>query len=123
MPHFGFALAVLFSSDCGVPLASRKLSVFYRQMAQQLAAGITFSEALRSPSPAPAGDTLRLAAMAEAGESAGDVIAATGPWLPLEDRPFLAAAARAGRLPVILANLSERHGVLQASEASLTYVQ
>ena len=86
-----------------------KLSIFYRQLAQQLAAGLTFAQALRSPSPAPAGDAFRLAGMAEGGQPMNAIIAAAGTWLPVSDRPFLVAAAASGRLPLVLANLSDRH--------------
>ncbi len=92
-----------------MPLSHDKLSIFYRQLAQQLAAGLTFSQALRAPSPAPAGDAFRLAGMAESGQPMPAIIGAAGSWLPVPDRPFLIAAAGSGRLPLVLANLADRH--------------
>jgi type II secretory pathway component PulF len=99
-----------------MPLPHAKLSVFYRQLAQQLSAGLTLAQSLRAPSPAPAGDSFRLAAMAEGGQPVSAVIAAAGPWLPASDRPFLVAAADSGRLPLILANLSERHARIATTQ-------
>ncbi len=90
-------------------LSHDKLSIFYRQLSQQLGAGLTLAQALRAPSPAPAADSFRLAARAEGGESMSAIFAAAGSWLPVADRPFLNAAAASGRLPLVLANLSDRH--------------
>lgn len=92
-----------------MPLAHDKLSVLYRQFAQQLSAGLTIAQALRAPSPAPAGDCFRLAALAEAGRPMSEIVAAAGAWLPQADRPFLVAGADSGRLPLILGNLADRH--------------
>ncbi|MBC8008802.1 MAG: type II secretion system F family protein [Burkholderiales bacterium] len=99
-----------------MPLPHAKLSIVYRQLAQQLSAGLTLAQSLRAPSPAPAGDSFRLAAMAEGGQSVAVVIASAGPWLPTSDRPFLVAAAESGRLPHILANLSERHARIATTQ-------
>jgi type II secretory pathway component PulF len=104
-----------------VPLSSATLSVIYAQLAQQLAAGLTFAQALRTSSAAPAGDTQRLAALAESGLSIPEIIASAGDWLPADDRPFLAAAARSGRLPRILVNLSERHGQIAQTRSRLFF--
>ncbi len=90
-------------------LPHAKISVFYRQLAQQLAAGLTLAQALRAPSPAPARDSFHLAALAEGGESIDTILASAGPWLPVSDRPYISAAAQSGRLPLILANLADRH--------------
>lgn len=95
-----------------MPLSSTQLSRFYHQLAQQLGAGLTLAHALRAPSPAPAADAHRLAALAENGASIPQIIASAGDWLPATDRPFLVAAASAGRLPRVLVNLSERHAQL-----------
>ncbi|MDF3058059.1 MAG: hypothetical protein K0R17_2274 [Rariglobus sp.] len=92
-----------------MPLPHDKLSSFYQQLAQQLTAGLTLAQSLRAPSPAPAGDTLRLAALAESGVSIAGIVAAAGAWLPQSDRPFLVTAASAGRLPRVLASLAARH--------------
>lgn len=99
-----------------MPLPHAKLSVVYRQLAQQLSAGLTLAQSLRAPSLAPAGDSFRMAAMAEGGESVAAVIASAGSWLPVSDRPFLVAAAESGRLPHILANLSERHARIATTQ-------
>lgn len=99
-----------------MPLSHAKLSVFYRQLAQQLGAGLTLAQSLRAPSPAPAGDSFRLAARAEAGESLETIVASAASWLPASDRPFLVAAGRSGRLPLVLANLSERHAQIGSTQ-------
>lgn len=99
-----------------MPLSHTKLSTLYRQLAQQLSAGLTLAQALRAPSPAPAGDCFRLAAMAEGGLAVAEIVAAAGEWLPLSDRPFIVAAAGSGRLPQVLANLSERHAQIGATQ-------
>lgn len=92
-----------------VPLSHDKLSVFYRQLAQQLGAGLTLAQALRARSPAPTRDSFRLAAMAEAGRSMEEIVGAAGSWLPAGDRPFLVAGGASGRLPLVLVNLADRH--------------
>lgn len=92
-----------------MPLPHASIAVFHEQLGRQLSVGLTLAQSLRAPSPAPAADTFALAARAEAGESAAAIFAAAGPWLPAEDRPFLAAGARAGRLPAVLAHLAARH--------------
>jgi type II secretory pathway component PulF len=91
------------------------IAVFYQQLGQQLAVGLTLAQALRTASPAPADDTARLAAQAEAGEAVANVIAGAGDWLPREDRPFLIAAAASGRLPAVLDHLAKRHERLAAT--------
>ncbi len=98
-----------------MPLAPRKLSVFYRQLAQQLAAGLPLAESLRAPSPAPSGDCFRLAELAESGQAVSAFLPTAGPWLPEQDIPFLIAGAQSGRLPQILAHLSDRHAQLHAT--------
>jgi type II secretory pathway component PulF len=98
-----------------VPLAPQKLAFFYRQLSQQLAAGLTLAQALRSSSPAPPADCHRLADLAEAGQSVSALLNTAGPWLPVQDQAFLIAAARAGRLPLILANLADRYDQLHAT--------
>lgn len=104
-----------------VPLSPDKLSVLYRQLAQQLAAGLTLAQALRAPSPAPSGDAFRLAAMAEAGRPVADIVGAAGAWLPATDRPFLIAAAGSGRLPLVLANLADRHAQIGATRRKMVF--
>lgn len=98
-----------------MPLSHDKLSILYRQLAQQLAAGLTIAQALRAPSRAPAGDCFRLAALAEAGRPMDEIVGRAGAWLPEGDRPFLAAGAASGRLPLVLANLADRHARLSAT--------
>ncbi|MCX6939069.1 MAG: type II secretion system F family protein [Verrucomicrobia bacterium] len=96
-------------------LAPQKLSLFYRQLARQLTAGLTLAQALRAPSAAPAADCHRVAALAETGQSVRTLIAAAGPWLPEHDRPFLTAAAESGRLPLVLNNLADRYAQIHAT--------
>lgn len=99
-----------------VPLSHAKLSTLYRQLAQQLSAGVTLAQALRAPSPAPARDCFRLAAMAEGGLPVAEIVASAGDWLPQSDRPFIVTAAGSGRLPLVLANLSDRHAQIGATQ-------
>ncbi len=98
-----------------MPLSHARLSVFYRQLAQQLAAGLTLAQALRAPSPAPAADCRLLADHAEAGQSVTRLVAQAGPWLPEADRPLITAAAAAGRLPLVLVHLADHHAELAAT--------
>lgn len=98
-----------------MPLPHSKIAAFYHQLAQQLAVGLTLAQSLRTASPAPAADTARLAALAESGQAVANVIAGAGDWLPAEDRPFLVAAAAAGRLPMVLDHLAKRHERLEVT--------
>ncbi len=98
-----------------MPLPHRQLEIFYRQLGQQLAVGLTLAQALRAPSVAPAADTSRLAARAEAGESVEQLLRAAGDWLPAGDRPLLRAGAAAGALPQLLFLLADRHAELAAT--------
>ncbi len=98
-----------------MPLPHAKIAVFYHQLGEQLAAGLTLAQALRAESPAPGEDTERLAALAEAGRDVPEVMASAGDWLPDDDRPFINAAAVAGRLPTVLQRLAERHERLEAT--------
>ncbi|TAG32760.1 MAG: type II secretory pathway protein, partial [Verrucomicrobia bacterium] len=100
-----------------MPLSADKLSIFYRQMALQLSAGLTVAQALRAPSLAPARDTARMAKAAESGQSISGVLAMAGTWLPEMDRPFIEVAAQAGRLPLVLTNLAERYAQLAATRS------
>lgn len=107
-----------FASGSGltpVSLPHAKLSVLYRQLAQQLSAGLTLAEALRAPSPAPSGERMRLAAMAEAGSGVTEIMEKAGAWLPVTDRPFLISGAASGRLPLVLANLADRHAQMAST--------
>jgi len=112
-----FAVGVFLT----VPLSHAKLAVFYRQWAQQLSAGLTLVQALRAPSPAPAGDCGRLATMLEAGLSWPEVLAAAGSWLPMADRPFLRSASASGRLPRVLAKLADRHAQISSTQRRVVF--
>jgi type IV pilus assembly protein PilC len=104
-----------------VSLSHAKLSVLYRQLAQQLSAGLTFAEALRAPSPAPSRDCSRLALMAEGGSGVAEIMGAAGAWLPERDRPFLIAGADSGRLPLVLANLADRHAQMGSTKRRIFF--
>ena len=99
-----------------VPLPHAKLSVLYRQLAQQLSAGLTLAQALRAPSPAPSRECFQLADMAEGGSGVAQIMGAAGTWLPQGDRPFLIAGANSGRLPLVLANLADRHAQMASTK-------
>ncbi len=90
-------------------LSHRQLAACYLQLSQQLGAGMTFLQALQTPSPIPAGERRRLAELIAAGHPMAKVFGAAGGWLPETDRPFLIAAADSGRLPLVLQAMSERH--------------
>ncbi len=92
-----------------MPLSHAKLAAFYLQISQQLGAGLTLAQALSDRSAAPADDCAQLVRRIENGEPVEAIFTAAGNWLPVDDRPFLIAAAQTGRLPRILKNLGERH--------------
>ncbi len=104
-----------------MPLAHAPLSLFYRQLAQQLAAGLTLAQSLRAPSPAPARDCRQLADLAEAGQPVDRIIAQAGSWLPAADRPLIVAAASAGRLPLVLVHLADHHAELAATRRRVLF--
>lgn len=95
-----------------VSLPHRQLAACYRQLSQQLGAGLTIAQSLQTPSSIPASERLKLSGLIEAGHSLAEVFNTAGPWLPASDRPFLIAAAATGRLPLVLQALAERHGHL-----------
>lgn len=99
-------------------LGHRKLSVWYRQLAQQLEAGLPLAAALQSSqgTGAPAAGLAAMAQKIEAGGSVDDALREAGSWLPYEDTLALSAAAAAGRLPLTLRNLSARHAQIGAAK-------
>ncbi|HUR57214.1 MAG TPA: type II secretion system F family protein, partial [Opitutaceae bacterium] len=104
-----------------MPLGHRKLSRWYHQLGQQLEAGVPLVEALRlSKGIGPPGQPLEwMALQIEAGGSVADALSKSGPWLPAADRLALSAAASAGRMPLILHTLSERHAQLGKAKLKL----
>lgn len=104
-----------------VPLSHRKLSHWYRQLAQQLDAGLPLAGALRS-SRGTGVSAFRLETMAariEAGGSTDDALRTAESWLPQGDLLALSAAAEGGRLPQTLRHLSHRHAELGAAKLKL----
>lgn len=104
-----------------MPLSHRKLSSWYHQLAQQLAAGLRFADALRSSRGTGFPDT-RLEAMAREIESGGSSESAwnkAGDWIPLSDQLVLSAAADVGRMPDVLTVLAARHRQLGAAKLRL----
>jgi general secretion pathway protein F/type IV pilus assembly protein PilC len=99
-------------------LSHKKLSVWYHQLAQQLEAGLTLAESLRSSRDlGPGARTLtNMAAAIETGGSTDDALRTAGDSLPVADRLFLSAAAAAGRMPRTLHVLSDRHAELSAAK-------
>jgi type II secretory pathway component PulF len=104
-----------------VSLSHRKLAAWYPQLAQQLEAGLAFTDALRS-SRGTGMPEIALEAMAQAVETGNTVQAALdagAAWLPEADRLMLAAAAEAGRFTHVLQNLATRHSQVYAAQLKL----
>ena len=101
-------------------LGHRKLSRWYHNLGQQLEHGVPLVEALRlSKGLGPPAQPLEwMASQIEAGGSVADALKA-GPWLPDADRLAMSAAASAGRMPLILHTLSERHAQLGKAKLKL----
>ncbi len=102
-------------------LSHRQLSNWYRQLSQQLDAGLPLAAALRSSRGTGASAT-RLEAMAariEAGGSTDDALRTAESWLPPGDLLALSAAAGGGRLPQTLRHLSHRHAELGTAKLKL----
>lgn len=92
-------------------LGHRALSAWYRQLAQQLEAGLPFAAALRCSrgTGAPAAGLDTMAQTIESGGSVDDAFRTATTWLPFPDILALSAAADAGRMPHTLRALSTRH--------------
>lgn len=104
-----------------MPLSHRRLSSWYHQLAQQLAAGLRFADALRSSRGTGFPDT-GLEAMAreiETGGTSESAWAKAEPWIPLSDQLVLSAAADVGRMPDVLNSLAARHRQLGAAKLRL----
>jgi type II secretory pathway component PulF len=101
-----------------VSLSHRRLSAWYRQLAQQLEAGLPFAAALRSSrgTGAPAATLETMAERIERGGTVDDALRDAAQWLPLVDILALSAAAEAGRMPRTLRNLSDRHAQIGAAK-------
>ncbi len=102
-------------------LSHRKLSNWYRQLAQQLEAGLPLPAALRSSrgTGASPANLDAMAARIEAGGSTGDALRTAESWLPLGDVLALSAAAEGGRMPQTLRHLSHRHAELGSAKLKL----
>jgi general secretion pathway protein F/type IV pilus assembly protein PilC len=102
-------------------LSHRKLSAWYRLLAQQLAAGVGFPGAIRSARGAglPAATGEAMAMHLEQGGSIASALDLAGRWLPAADRGVISAAAAAGRVPGLLEHLSIRHAALGAAKLRL----
>ena len=102
-----------------MPLTHAQIAAVYRQLSQQLGAGLTLAQALGEGSAAPAEDCAQLVRQIENGATLAAVFNAAGAWLPAEDRPLLIAAGETGRLPRILQNLAERHDQLSQQQSRM----
>ena len=100
-------------------LSHKKLASFYLQLAQLLDAGLPLAAALRGSTSGPRSGTEAFARWIEAGGSIEQGLHAASGWLPKTDRPFLAAAAISGRLPLTLRNLAERHTEFNSTQLRL----
>jgi type II secretory pathway component PulF len=103
------------------PLSHRRLSIWYHQLAQQLAAGVPLGEALTFSRGSGMPDT-SLAAMSDAiarGGSVDDALRTVEDKLPASDLLALSAAAAAGRMPRMLEHLAARHAQLRSAQLKL----
>lgn len=104
-----------------MPLSHRKLAAWYPQFAQQLEAGLAFTDALRTSRgtgmPAEALETMAQAI--EAGGTVETAFAAAANWLPPSDRLVLTAAAEAGRFTHTLRSLGARHQQVYRAQLKL----
>lgn len=99
-------------------LSHRQLSPWYQQLAQQLEAGLSFAEAVRSSrgTGLPDPGVQALAGTIETGGTLARAWQAADRWLPLADRLMLSAAAESGRTPAVLVSLAQRHQQLGAAQ-------
>ncbi len=97
-------------------LGHKKLSLWYLQLAQNLDAGLPLAQALRGTGGPPAASIEAMAHWVEGGASVEQALLRSTDWLPKAERPFLTSAAAAGRLPLTLRRLSERHLQLHATK-------
>ncbi len=90
-------------------VSHKKLSSWYLQLAQQLAAGTTLTEALANASGVPSRDSLEMIEELSRGVSLPETLERAPGWWPRDDRVILAAAARSGRMVPSLYLLSQKH--------------
>ncbi len=90
-------------------VSHKNLSRWYLQTAQNLDAGITFSQALKSAGGAPIKDVTAMAQQLQDGLSIDEMLKNAPRWLPEADRYLISAAGTSGRIPDALNKLSERH--------------
>jgi type II secretory pathway component PulF len=104
-----------------VSLSHRKLSNWYRQLAQQLEAALPLVAALRSSrgTGAPASGLETMAATIESGGTVDTALHTATSWLPRADILALSAAAGAGRMPRTLHNLSARHALIHTANLKM----
>jgi type II secretory pathway component PulF len=114
---------MLLSSPRRVSLGHRKLSAWYRQLAQQLEAGLPLAEALASSrgTGMPARTLDAMAARIIAGGSVEDALRVAESSLPLSDLLALAASGEAGRMPRTLHHLSTRHAELGKAKLKVIF--
>jgi len=92
-------------------LSHRVLASWYTQLAQQLDAGISLVEALRTGGMAPrAADAM--VRVLDRGGKVDDALRAAARWFPRVDWLTISAAAAIGQMPSALRNLAERHAQL-----------
>lgn len=92
-------------------VSSKALARWYRELAQNLQAGIPLPRALVAAGGAPLKDRKRFAERLAAGDPLPVVLENAGRWLPGTDRQIITTAAESGRLVEGLRVLAEKHQV------------
>lgn len=94
----------------------KQLANWYAQLGQHLEAGILLSDALRLCEGPLAKDREAMAERIQNGDAIEHVMRDAPAWIPKSDRYFIIAAMETGSLPQTLANLSERHERIGATQ-------
>ncbi len=98
-------------------MASHKtLASWYQQIAQTLESGVPLAGAIELAAGPSQADRIALSRQIQSGMPLDDVLRGAPRWLPRQDRLFISAAARTGRLPQTFSNLAERHSRVGANQ-------
>jgi len=90
---------------------SKTLSRWYREMAQQIAAGYTLPQALTGAGGPPVPERERMSQALLQGQPLDEILRAAPRWLPREDRYLISSFAHTGRLVEGMRLLAERHAM------------
>jgi type II secretory pathway component PulF len=100
-------------------LGHKKLAYWYLQLAQNLDGGMVLARALAETRGPPAEDLAKMVRWVEGGGSVAQAFDLASDWISESERPFLVAAATAGKLPMALRRLSDRHLLLRKNKLKL----